>query len=274
MKQIICNDFATGWIELLQHLLDCEPVRPRGLLCWEENCVAFRLIHSEKNILVHPIRKLNYRFMVAEFLWYIRGKNTLEPLTRFNPNMKKFSDDGVTLAGAYGPRLMPQWSYVMSKLLEDIDTRQAVASIWTPSPKPSRDIPCTLSLQFLRREDKLNLIVTMRSSDIWLGLSYDMFSFSQIQNVMAGALGINRGWIQFNLGSSHLYEEHESIAREAAKFKSYYSISSPKIDSCYWLFPKSELPLSGPWAYYRKILDKAKTSAEALEELHHASKLG
>ena len=277
MKEIICVDFTSAWLDLLENLLDCEYVSPRGLRNREENCVAFRVVESSMNILVHPVRKLNYRFMIAEWIWYMRGWNSLQELTRFNPHMAKFSDDGQTLAGAYGPRLLPQWEYILSKLNKDGDTRQAVASIWTPSPAPSNDIPCTLSLQFLIREGRLNLIVTMRSSDIWLGLPYDMFSFSQMQNALAGELKVDRGWIQFNLGSSHLYQENEEIAKETLRMAhGFYSIKSPALRG--WIpplgwNPYSPLPLQRPWSDYANILNSSRTSAEALEILNKASVL-
>lgn len=164
------------------------------------------LDHSAHNILIHPVRNLNYRFMIAEWLWVALGRNRLADLTRYNSKMAAFSDDGLTLAGAYGPRLAPQLPYV-HRALADPDSRQAVATIWTPSPTSSRDVPCTLALQFLLRNGQLNLIVTMRSSDAWLGVPYDFFTMSMLQNSIAGTLGVARGWIQFNLGSSHLYRE-------------------------------------------------------------------
>jgi thymidylate synthase len=270
MKEIKCIHFTDGWMRLLKHLLICEYASPRGLLNREENCVSFRVTDSSKNILVHPVRKLNYRFMVAEWIWYMRGWNDLHELTRFNPNMAAFSDNGLTLAGAYGPQLAPQWPYVLAMLLKDRESRQSVATIFSPCPAPSKDIPCTLSLQFLIREDKLNLIVTMRSSDVWLGFPYDMFSFSQMQNALAGELKIGRGWIQFNLGSSHLYQENEEIARECLSMSSLYTTTSPALPG--WIPPISDLPLQKPWNYYERIVHGARTSAEALKILNEASK--
>jgi thymidylate synthase len=270
MKQIISPHFTEGWMQLLEHLLNCEYVSPRGLTNREDNCVAFRVTDSSRNVMVHPVRKLNYRFMVAEWTWYMRGWNDLRELTRFNPNMAAFSDDGLTLAGAYGPRLAPQWPYVLAMLLKDRDSRQSVAAIFSPCPAPSKDIPCTLSLQFLIRENKLNLIVTMRSSDVWLGLPYDMFSFSQMQNALAGELKTERGWIQFNLGSSHLYKEHEELARECLSMLSWYTMESPALPG--WIPPISDLPLQRPWNYYAEIVNRARTSAEALEILNEANK--
>lgn len=269
MKQIVCEHFSDGWMQLLDHLLKCDYVSPRGLLNREETCVAFKVIDSSKNILVHPMRRMNFRFMVAEWLWYMRGWNDLRELSRFNSQMAAFSDDGLTLAGAYGPRLAPQWPYVMAMFLKDADTRQAVASIWTPNPKPSKDIPCTLSIQFLIRDNKLNIIVTMRSSDIWLGLPYDMFSFSQMQNALAGELQLQRGWIQFNLGSSHLYKPHEEIAAGCLEtVESYHTMQSPALPG--WILPVSDLPLPKPWNYYNRIVNDSHSSAEALEILEEA----
>jgi len=137
-------------------------------------------IHIDMNspVVTTPDRKLNYRFMCAEALWILGGDNRLEPLTRFIKRMAKFSDDGETLAGAYGPKIIPQLNYVVSKLLEDKDTRQAVLTIWERNPQPSKDIPCTVSMSFTIRNGLLNQHVYMRSSDTWLGIPYDMFSFA------------------------------------------------------------------------------------------------
>lgn len=86
--------------------------------------------------------------------------------------------------------------------------------LWSPNPAASKDIPCTVALQFIRRSDVLHLIVTMRSSDVWLGLPYDFYVFSQLLNCMAGELGCEQGWVQFQLGSSHLYERQFGQAEE------------------------------------------------------------
>jgi thymidylate synthase len=147
--------------------------------------------------------------MAAEALWILDGSDQLSELVRYNPNMAAFSDDGVTLAGAYGPRIMPQIPYVVSKLREDRDTRQAALTIWTPSPAPSKDIPCTVAMDFKVRDGKLNLHVFMRSSDIWLGLPYDVFSFSCVAYLVCSILGdVTPGTLYLTAASSHLYERH------------------------------------------------------------------
>jgi len=55
----------------------------------------------------------------------------------------------------------------------------------------------------------------MRSSDIWLGIPYDVFTFTMLQNCLAGELGVKRGWFALNAGSSHLYDRDTDVARDA-----------------------------------------------------------
>lgn len=166
------------------------------------------------NVLDHPVRDLNYRFMVAEWCWIMAGRRDLATLVRFNKKYADYSDDGETLAGAYGPRIRSQLDWVLAKLREDRDTRQAVINLWTPSPSASKDIPCTLNMQFFVRGKFLNMITNMRSSDAWLGLPYDWFSFTMLGNCIAGELGVMPGYLHLNLGSIHLYEEHWELAEQ------------------------------------------------------------
>lgn len=183
-------------------------VAPRGARVreLEHRSVAVDMLYP---VLRCPARRLNYRFMAAEALWILEGSDGLEDLVRYNPNMAKFSDDGVTLTGAYGPRIAGQIAYVVRKLREDRDTRQATLTVWTPNPAPSKDIPCTVAIDFKVRGDRLNAHVFMRSSDVWLGLPYDAFSFSCVAYMICSVLGdVTPGTLYLTASSSHLYEEH------------------------------------------------------------------
>ncbi|KKL97246.1 hypothetical protein LCGC14_1836410 [marine sediment metagenome] len=276
--------YATIMIHLYRKLLEDLLARgqvaiARGRPTRELLGMTLRLGDSAQNVLVHPVRNLNYRFMVAEWLWVALGRNRLADLTRYNSKMAAFSDDGLTLAGAYGPRLRPQLPYLF-RALADPDSRQAVATIWTPSPPASRDLPCTLALQFLLRDRRLNLIVTMRSSDAWLGIPYDFFTMSMLQNSIAGTLGVARGFIQFNLGSSHLYEEDASKAQELLYCSPLADeqLASPALDG----LPQETMAsifdetiacygLTKEWLLYRRCL-LANTSKECLEVLREANR--
>jgi thymidylate synthase len=214
-----------AWRDALRTVIaEGQHVSPRGKGTTEllVNSVTVDLARS---VVTTPARKLNYRFMCAEALWILDGGNELAPLTRFVKRMADFSDDGVTLAGAYGPRLVPQLSYVVQALVSDRSTRQAVASIWTPNPAPSKDIPCSLVAVFSIRQNRLYQHVMMRSSDLWLGLPYDLFSFSCWGiyvackvNMSLKVLGqpftpVGLGHLTVTATSSHLYDDNLEAAQ-------------------------------------------------------------
>lgn len=189
-------------------------VEPRGKKTKEVPGFVFRINDSRRNVLISPNRAMSLRYMVAEWLWIMYGRNDVLTILPFNKNLESFSDDGQSFSGAYGPKVAEQWSFVRTTLEKDKDSRQAVMTLWTPRPRDSRDIPCTIALQFLIRNDRLNLITTMRSNDAWLGLPYDLYTFTQLQMVMAYQLGVETGWYQHQAGSMHLYEPHYEAAQK------------------------------------------------------------
>ena len=135
-----------------------------------------------------PNRKLGYRFLVAEAAWIASGRNDLASIVPYAKQLARFSDDGLTLAGSYGPPFIDQLGWIVRTLANDPASRQAVATIWRPRPGPSNDTPCTVALQWLIRDRRLHCVATMRSSDAWTGWVYDVHSFSTMSAVVALAL--------------------------------------------------------------------------------------
>lgn len=267
MLSIETDSLNSVWLTLLRELYERpeHQPEPRGLKTNEITGVTLRINDMRNNILYHPVRNLNYKFQVAEWLWIAFGRDDVATLTRYNSQMARFSDDGLTLAGAYGPRLKDQWQYVVDSIARDYYSRQAVATIWTPNPTCSRDVPCTVSFQFLARHGKLNLIATMRSSDVWLGLPYDVGTFALLANGLAGVLGLELGYLQMQLGSSHLYETDFNKAKAVMDGKiTYEGIRSPRLPSLpcdelqdVLVNPKSydtSFNFPYPWSMYADVL--------------------
>jgi len=174
------------------------------------------LISPRSRLLLNKQRNLNLSFAVAEFLWIASGRNDLEMIGFYNNAIKKFSDDGRTLYGAYGKRLRSQLLEIEEKLMSDRDSRQAVATIFEPIDlsTSTKDVPCTVSLQFLIRDNHLHLITHMRSNDIYLGTPYDIFSFTMIQEWMSVRLGTKLGHYYHLTGSLHAYKQDETKLKD------------------------------------------------------------
>ena len=175
-------------------------------------------------LVLCPLRAIGRRFAAAEPAWILRGDSRLASIALYARHLARFSDDGVRLSGAYGPKFVDQLPYVVGALVADPQTRQAAVSLWRERPGPSADVPCTLSLQWLLRDGVLHCAATMRSSDAWLGVVYDVASFSCMSAAVALALRSRRsdavgelGELILTAGSQHLYAlDFDAAARCAA----------------------------------------------------------
>lgn len=202
------------WIGLLQQIgLIGDASSPRGQHT-RELLATTSIIKMNQPIVTAPARKLGYKFQAAEAAWILSKDNRVATIKEFSKDIAKFSDDGVTFFGAYGPRIISQIYGVAAKLVEDRDSRQAVLTIWRENPPASKDIPCTVALQWVIRENMLHCIVTMRSSDVWLGWPYDVFNFSMVSGYLAimlkkAGVWVRLGNLYLTAGSQHLYERNE-----------------------------------------------------------------
>ena len=214
-------------VMFVEAILDCvelgDKLDSRNGGCLEIIGWTGRLLNPDQNLLTIEERNISRAYGFAELFWYLGGLNEIRWLTPFAPSYKNYSDDGVTANGAYGPRglSLRHLKRIVEILDQDPNSRQAVLNLWAPDDlvtvqqKGSRDIPCTIALQFFVRGGQLYLITTMRSNDVWLGLPYDVFCFTTIQMLVASELGLPCGWYQHQVGSMHLYEKNDLKARKA-----------------------------------------------------------
>ena len=169
------------------------------------------IINPTKNVMRNRIRKLPMKYVIGEMLWYMSGNNNLSEIQKYTSAWDRMSDDGQTVNSNYGWCIrhkygFDQWEYVRELLRKSPETRQAVIHIKTADNKESKDVNCTVCLQFFIRDNKLHATVYMRSNDIWMGFPYDVFQFTCMQILMSMELGVEIGTYTHVAGSLHLYK--------------------------------------------------------------------
>lgn len=163
------------------------------------------------NIMRNDTRKLSMKYAVGEMLWYMSGNKGLSEIQKYTQAWNRMSDDGETVNSNYGWCIkhkygFDQWEYVRELLRKSPETRQAIIHIKTADDTESKDVNCTVCLQFFIREGKLYATTYMRSNDIWLGFPYDVFQFTCMQILMSMELGVGIGTYTHIVGSLHLYK--------------------------------------------------------------------
>jgi thymidylate synthase len=215
---------------LAEVLANGNEVSPRGMKTRELLHATVTLEDPLQNIVTNRVRKMSHTYSVAEFLWILLGRRDAASIGAWNPNIGRYSDDGVNFFGAYGPWFTAQLPYVVKTLKEDPDSRQAVMTIWQQSPAKTKDVPCTVAFQYMLRRGRLYAQTFMRSNDAWLGLPYDLFTFTRLQAYVASLVGAELGRYTHTVGSLHLYEQDWQKAREAVACKTRTALS-PTIET-------------------------------------------
>jgi thymidylate synthase len=125
-----------------------------------------------------------------------------------NPKYELYTADKSSFKGYRTP-----WEWAVDSLIADKDTRQAIIRFSLPEHQywGNKDQTCTLSGNFLIRDDKLNLSVVMRSNDVWLGLTYDLPWFISLMDQMLRDLrhvypNLKKGSYTHIVHSLHVYE--------------------------------------------------------------------
>lgn len=188
-------------------------------------------------------RPINPAFAIAEVIWILAGSNDVGFVRFWNETMKNFSDDGITLHGAYGHRLgsgnsgdfwpelvtvkEPVAYYARNMQLDQLraaynalsivpHSRQVVLQIWdykrdfpyNGGAARSKDIPCNVLAHLLVRDGKLHWLQIMRSNDLMWGTPYNFIQWTTLQEIMAGWLGLQLGQYTHVASSLHVYEDH------------------------------------------------------------------
>lgn len=193
---------------------------------------SIRLEGIDYSWLTNTVRTLSLEYAHAELLWYLSAEPLGDLILAYAPSYKAYLNEDGVADGHYGQRWAndPGWlehNFAYDQILGIINelrkfnTRRAVISIWNGRDlgnaivEDSKDIPCTICYQFVVRENRLTMIVTMRSQDLWLGFPYDVYVNTCIQRLIADALGFMPGAYIHNVGSLHLYEKNWEKATRA-----------------------------------------------------------
>jgi hypothetical protein len=216
------DDWRKGYMSLVRRVdrhYDTV-IKSRAGMAYETDDFVFTLAPEALDLPLGVGRKINTNLAAAEAIQLCAGIELPRLTEAVAAGVADYvrEADG-TVHGNYGGRIDNQIMDVVNKLKMDPSSRQAVIQIWDKNedsewrdPMP-KDIPCTIALTFRIRDELLLLSVVMRSSDVWLGMPFDVFQFRQLQRTVANFLGREIGEYCHHSISMHLYKKDLERAR-------------------------------------------------------------
>lgn len=158
-------------------------------------------------------RKLSEDYANAELKWYWSADNRCDTIGQHAKMWLRLSDDGKTNNSAYGYILQKKYGFnqieqIIDLLRKDKTSRRAVLNISDPAINriETHDMQCTIAIQFLIRNNRLEETVYMRSNDVFFGLPYDYIYFVSIGEYIAEQLGLELGLYTHHATSMHMYK--------------------------------------------------------------------
>lgn len=198
------------------HLLDTygKVVDVRGRQTREILDYVSVIEEPEHHCILIPSRRWNPWLALSEALWILAGRNDTAALLPYNSHITDYSDDGITMYGAYGARIFEQIDELIERLRRDPSDRRAVLQIWDSTGRhmdltvDTKDPPCNNLLYFKLREEKLHMTVMCRSNDIHFGLfAVNIPTFGILQEYIASRLGVGLGNQTHLSNSLHVYTD-------------------------------------------------------------------
>lgn len=175
-------------------------------------------------------KKLHLKSIIYELLWFLKGDTNIEYLTENGVRIwNEWADENGDLGPVYGHQWrnwnsdeIDQIELVIEALKTNPNSRRMLVSAWNPSVLPdnsksfSENVangkaalpPCHAFFQFYVHNDKLSCQLYQRSADIFLGVPFNIASYSLFTMMMAQVCGYKPGDFIHTLGDAHIYNNH------------------------------------------------------------------
>ena len=165
-------------------------------------------------------KKLHLKSIIHELLWFIKGDTNISYLKEHNVSIwNEWADEKGDLGPVYGKqwrrwespdgRKLDQLEDVITQIKSNPDSRRMVVSAWNPSDVGSMALPpCHCLFQFYVSNNKLSCQLYQRSADIFLGVPFNIASYSILTHMIANVCGLSPGDFIHTLGDAHIYQNH------------------------------------------------------------------
>lgn len=166
-------------------------------------------------------KKVFWKGVVYELLWFLKGDTNIKYLEDHGVHIwRQWADKDGNLGPVYGASWrhfgegycqhgVDQISEVLQSLRYDPESRRHIVCAWNPIALPDMALPpCHCLFQFNVEEGKLSCQLYQRSCDVFLGLPFNIASYSLLTHMIAHELGLGVGEFIWTGGNVHIYKNH------------------------------------------------------------------
>ena len=165
-------------------------------------------------------KKLHLRSIIHELLWFLKGETNTAYLKENNVSIwDEWADHDGNLGHIYGYQWrswpgaggegIDQITQVITSIRENPNSRRHIVSAWNVADLPNMNLPpCHILFQFYVADGKLSCQLYQRSADLFLGVPFNIASYSLLLMMVARETGLKPAEFIHTLGDVHIYHNH------------------------------------------------------------------
>lgn len=205
-----------------------------------------RGIHHIKSIFGYQIRfdlrhgfpllttkKMPFKILMHELLWFVSGSSNIKYLQDNKIHYwDEFADEQLNLGPVYGVqwrrwkspdgREIDQLQWAIDEIKNNPNSKAILVSAWNAADlKEMRLPPCHTMFQFDVTKGKLRMQLYQRSSDVFLGLPFNIAQYALLLEMVAHLTGLEARELIISIGNAHLYHNQIEPAKEQLTRKPY-----------------------------------------------------
>lgn len=175
-------------------------------------------------------KKVHLKSIIHELLWFLKGETNIKYLKENGVKIwDEWADENGNLGPVYGyqwrswpapdghyiGRHIDQISKVIAEIKTNPDSRRLIVSAWNVADLDKMALqPCHAFFQFYVAGGKLSCQLYQRSADIFLGVPFNIASYSLLTLMVAQVCGLKPGEFVHTFGDAHIYLNHMEQVRE------------------------------------------------------------
>ncbi|MGO5288720.1 thymidylate synthase [Pseudoscardovia suis] len=169
-------------------------------------------------------KRVWFKGVAYELLWFLKGSSNINWLVEHGVHIwDEWADADGNLGPVYGVqwrswpaptkddpnRTIDQIANVVDLIRNNPDSRRMIVTAWNPAEVENMALPpCHALFQFYVADDKLSCQLYQRSCDMFLGVPFNIASYSLLTCMMAQQTGLEPGEFVWTGGDCHVYDNH------------------------------------------------------------------
>ena len=209
------------YLSLLKHIKEHGVLKTDRTGTGTLSCFGYQMrFDLQEGFPLVTTKKVHLKSIIHELLWFIKGETNISYLKEHGV---KIWDEWADANGNLGPVYGKQWrswegadgktydqlSDLITQIKSNPDSRRLIVSAWNVADLPKMALmPCHNMFQFYVANGKLSCQLYQRSADVFLGVPFNIASYSLLTLMIAQVCGLQPGEFVHTFGDVHIYSNH------------------------------------------------------------------